>query len=322
MPRITRSSQPLNLSAGHESVPLFVAKDLLQPAAMLALGLIAWSTPERFWSVFGRPLGFLTACLHPRRTRSAIREIKLALGERKTRLSPSLLEIRFRADKLEERLQLLREYRPDGWRPQIRVVGREHIERALDRGHGAILWVCLMHELVTKKALHQAGFSISHLSTFRHGFSNSHFGLRVINPLLISIENRYLDERIVIRLGDSLSYIRKLERKLRNNGLITISAGTGGYRTLELPFLNGRTCLATGPPNLAMTTRAALLPVFTVRRGPRDFETLIEPPLEPEARSDRLEAVECMLRQYVNSMESYVARYPVALASIQNRLVR
>jgi hypothetical protein len=76
------------------------------------------------------------------------------------------------------------------------------------------------------------------------------------------------------------------------------------------PILNGKIDLATGSPNLALTTGAALLPVFIICKSPRLFEIIIESPLNlPEATS-RHEAIELLLHMYAKLLESYLVRYP------------
>ena len=299
--------------AMQKPVRLFAAEDLLQVAALPVLTLVAWSTPERLWGPFSHILGFFAAAsLRLVRIQSHIESIKFVLGERQISMTPGFLKISILADMVEHRLRILREYRPGGWRPRIELVGRQHIEKALSRGHGAILWVCpFYNSLPTKMALYQSGFAVSHLSTFAHGFSYTRFGLRVLNPIPIAIENRYVAERIVIPPEGSLGYIRKVEKRLRDNGLVSIRiGGVQGYRILELPFLQGRIRLTTGPPSLALASKATLLPVFTVRKGPGAFDVVVEPPLEFAEKPNRHESIECVLRQYVTILESYLVRYP------------
>ncbi len=57
-------------------------------------------------------------------------------------------------------LQLLRDLRPGDWRPEIRLAGLEHVEAALGRGNGAILWVgfSVHGDLVAKMAFTGRGW--------------------------------------------------------------------------------------------------------------------------------------------------------------------
>lgn len=276
------------------------------------MGPLAWAAPERLWRPLSYPAGLLNACLHPGRTRRTARRIELALGGRRNRLTAYLTEIGHRAGRAEERLQVLRSHRPGGWQPRTRIIGSEHLARALDEGSGAILWVCslLFSNLVTKIALHRAGFRLIHLSRFSHGFSQTALGMRWLNPIQIGIENRYLAERVVVPADGSLGFTRTLQRRLAANQLVSITARPGARRTETLPFLEGHVRLATGPADLALGTGAALLPVFTVRRGWRDFDITIESPLKAPAGAGRQLAIHSVLEQYVGLMASYATRHP------------
>jgi lauroyl/myristoyl acyltransferase len=108
-----------------------------------------------------------------------------------------------------------------------------------------------------------------------------------------------------------LGYIRKLERRLRENGLVSINCGAiRDQKRVEKPILNGRIQLATGAPSLALATGAALLPVFTIRRAPGDFEIIIEPSLDLPEIKNRHKAVELLIYKYAKLVESYMVRYP------------
>ena len=80
--------------------------------------LIAWSTPECLWGPFSRAVGFLAACLCLAGSRSQIESIKLVVGERQISMTPGFLKIGILAGMVEHYLQILRDYRPGGWRPR------------------------------------------------------------------------------------------------------------------------------------------------------------------------------------------------------------
>lgn len=298
-----------------EYTPWITARDLQILATYMVIAPLSWITPERLWRIAGFPIAFLYACLYPRHIRSLIKRIKRVYGTGLKTSSPSLTAIQVLMAALEEHFRYLREHRPGGWRSGIRLLGRDHIEKALEAGQGGILWVgpFLCSNLVVKKGLHQAGFAISHLSTHAHGpsASGSWFGLRFLNPIWIEVYERYLDERIIIPPGDKLGYIRRLERRLRENGLVSINCGPiRDQKRVEQPILNGRIQLATGAPSLALATGATLLPVFTIRRAPGDFEIIVEPPLDLPDVKNRHKAVELLIYKYAKLVESYMVQYP------------
>jgi lauroyl/myristoyl acyltransferase len=207
----------------------------------------------------------------------------------------------------------MRLYAPWGWRPRLRLVGRENIEHALAAGKGAILWVAPMvcKDLVAKMALHQAGYRVSHLSRFDHGFSISLWGARLFNPIWTRIEERFLAERLVISPSEQVNALRVLIKRLRENRLVSVAASTEGRKYPHVsPFLNGTIRLAEGAASLCVTTGAALLPIFNVRQPDGTFVVTIEPALLAASNGESAQQIDSLIAQFVKLLESYALRYP------------
>jgi lauroyl/myristoyl acyltransferase len=209
--------------------------------------------------------------------------------------------------------QYLRCHHPRGWRPDVRLEGREHLDRALGAGRGAIVWVApfVFTPLVTKMVLHAAGYGLVHLSRLGHGYSPTRFGVRVLNPVRTRAEDRYLAERVVIGEGCSLGEaMRTLARRLAANRAASITVGAQGVKTRAAPFLGGELRVATGAPNLALRTGAPLLPVFTVRDAPGRFLTVIESPLQADQNLGRERATQDLVADLVARIEGHARRWP------------
>jgi lauroyl/myristoyl acyltransferase len=296
--------------------------------AIAALGPIAWLLPERTWRPLGHALSVAIARLWPAVTRARVSELAEALEGSSIERSPDDLRLAILDGYMEERLQILCAHRPGGWHPRLRLLGRAHLETALMRGHGAILWAAPLSyaDLVIKMALAQAGFAVSHLSTFARGFSpnacvqhsQSRFAMRVLSPLRTRIEDRHLRERIALSPEGSLAYARQLERRLRANGIVSIRAGDGGHRTVATPFLTGSLRLATGAPSLAVTSGASLLPVLVSRVAAGVYDVIIEPSLTDAREAigtrahpgGRHELIDELSRRYARILEQHVLRHP------------
>jgi len=141
-------------------------------AARVAAGaLISWFVPERWWGPVTRTIGRLTVSYSP----SAMNTSWLVTGE-PTAKDPGrtlrAVAIERIATGHASRLYGLREYRPGRSRPRIELLGAAHLQRSLDHGNGAILWIArfAFAPLFSKMALHDAGFAVSHLSRPTHGF--------------------------------------------------------------------------------------------------------------------------------------------------------
>jgi Fe-S cluster assembly ATPase SufC len=103
------------------------------------------------------------------------------------------------ANRYEERFQYLRAWRPDGWEPEIDILGAEQVRTALDKGRGIIFWAgnFSFNDLIAKIAWRRLGLAVSHFSRPIHGFSTTRFGVRYLNAVRRGIEDRYLGERLM-----------------------------------------------------------------------------------------------------------------------------
>jgi len=276
-------------------------------------GAIAWCLPERFWPYLGRAVARFRMRVHRRWAPREQARIGQLVGGHRLRLSVDAALAGQVACLRLAQLQTLRAHRPGGWNPEVRLEGRAHLERALAAGQGAILWVApfAFASLVTKITLHRAGFAVSHLSRYAHGYSPSRLGARFLNPVRASVETRYLAERIVIGPdGSTVGAMKELARILKDNRVVSISVGAEAARTISIPFLAGRIAVATGAPNLSLRTGAPLLPVFTLRQERGDFVTVIGPPLEPGPELAREDAIRALMIEFARELEMYVTRLP------------
>jgi lauroyl/myristoyl acyltransferase len=187
----------------------------------------------------------------------------------------------------------------------------EHLTAALGQGRGAILWDSHFQfaAVVTKMAMRRAGIDLHHLSHPRHGFSDSRFGMRFLNPLRTRCEGRYVAERVVLSLDGPVAAMRTLLKRLRGNAVVSIVVRGSGLHPCPAPFFDGRLAVATGAPDLAHRSGAALLPVFTVRQGGR-YVVAIESPLAIDVAAERHAAAAAAAAEYARRLEPHVAAHP------------
>ena len=252
------------------------SRDVLDTAVFLALLPFSWFLPQRFWPSFTRLLGRIHVRLLGDRTGHLDPVVLAGLG-----YAPRDLEFGFRQHNYWELMELLREHAPWGWKVEISMIGRQHIDDALAAGRGAVLWYSpFTHaDVVFKRGLHEAGYRVNHLSHLTHGFSDTRFGLMVLNPIKTAVESRYLKERCVIGETGVGQVVRELLSRLRKNELVSVTAVQRGKHTGTRPLLGGTLRLAKGAPNFAASTGAALIPIFVV---PFDggYRLQVEPPLQ------------------------------------------
>ena len=291
---------------------LIEPRDLAILAELATLFLISWLIPKQYWLSISGALASARQLL--RRDLAAREEdVESLLKGRVTSMRPGEIVRTNDAYYFLERLQLLRMYCLGGWNPNIRLENYEHIEKALDVGNGAILWVApfLFHRQVTKMALAQAGYHVNHLSRYAHGFNtSSRFGERCLNPIRTRQEERYLDQRLVIGRYGSKDLLKRLENLLHQNRLVSITVGRRAGRTCHVAFLDRQVELATAPAYLSHKTKAPLLPVFTFRESDDNFTTRIEPPLTNLTSAGADGDIEATVAKYGALLERYALEYP------------
>ena len=133
--------------------------------------------------------------------------------------APTLIR-RAAGEDLAATMTTLRCYRPFAAPPKVRVIGAEHVTNALANGKGVILWVGLfVHgSFVAKVGMHQAGFAVGHLSHPRHGFSDTRFGMAILNKARTVAEDRFLGARIKMGLDSATAALRTLREWLDEIG--------------------------------------------------------------------------------------------------------
>lgn len=278
-----------------------------------AITLIAWCLPERLWGGVCNALAHFLMALRRSRTRGYYRKLNEILGGRRAALGVKEILACYLAKNHLARVQCMQCYAPGGWFPPTRLEGQEQIERALAAGKGAILWIAPMasKDLITKMTLHQAGYRVSHLSRFDHGFSTSLWGALVFNRLWTRIEERYLAERLVMTPTVQVTPLRGLVKRLRENRVVSLTANHEGVKYPHtLPFLHGTIQLAEGAPSLCVATGAALLPVFTVRELDGTFVTRIEHAPVSATLGNPAQDIDSLIRQFVQRLEFYALQYP------------
>lgn len=183
------------IRTGRIGWPSITKRDIWDIGRLVALTPIAWLVPPRFW----RKAAKLTCSIN-----SAERswpEHKNILADKYSEAEIANIAARRRYYMRELTIQILGLSGPwRSWRPVVHLNGTTHLRKALEGGHGAILWVTetAFSTLIVKMALHNAGYQAIQLSRPGHGFSASDFGVRFLNPLWTRVEDRFIAERLLI----------------------------------------------------------------------------------------------------------------------------
>lgn len=286
--------------------------DIYLLAKLLGLAVVVRVTPERAWPQLCRCFARLELCINREKTRARVARIRATLAGRSTGLSAEEIEVGCVAAHYRWRLEIFADGRFRGWRPSIELHGKENLDAALKNGKGAIIWVgnFASSALVTKKALHKAGYAIGHLSRPTHGFARSDFALRHLNPYRQRIETQYLEDRLVVSNDDAVTGLRRLRKRLQQNKIVSITVGEWGKKAELVPVFSAMLNFATGPITMAARSHAPLLPIFTVRDEHGTYHVHIGAPLDLAGGAGKDATFECALQDYIGRLEPFVLANP------------
>lgn len=274
--------------------------------------VVARFTPERKWLGVARFLARFSSILRRLITRHEIDDIAAILGRTLTRTEARKIEIDRSAHFFLTAFLTLGQRFAKDRSANIRVHGLENIVAAKEAGNGAILWVCplLYASMIVKMGLHRKGIEVSHLSRESHGFGPSRIAVRHLNRHWVYGENLYLKERLVMTADNETGALRGLRRCLRDNGVVSVTVGTEGKKRRSTPFLGGTLTVAIGAPSLAVSTGAAVLPVYALRDDEGGFDVTIDRPLAAGSVGSRDAQFDRMLKDFAGRLEPLVARNP------------
>jgi lauroyl/myristoyl acyltransferase len=292
--------------------PAWQVSDLLTAAGLAALLLPSWLLPECTWAPLWRAVARIPVLTSRRAIKQTANSVQLALGEPDQRRGEAIAHD-LKASIYELRMQDLRAWRPDGWKPKITLDGEHYLLSALTSGKGAVLWVApfVFNGGPTKIEFHRKGYRVSHLSSPKHGFSETEFGVRFLNRVRCIPEDRYLAQRIVFDRSAPSTAMRRMMRALKAGEIVSIVAvSTEGSEMMQAPILGGRLRVAVGAPRLAALTGAPLLPVFTVRDPGVGFRVVIEAPIAIETERSSDERCIAAAIEFFRRSEPWIRRFP------------
>jgi len=214
--------------------------------------------------------------------------------------------------RIENQIARVRELHRRGWSVDLSIEGMEHVASASANGNGVILWrmnFCSSH--ILKRAFHEAGTPVIHLSTQSHGDRfRTWLGRRVFAPIYVKPELKYLKERINIGQRGDLDYLRQLVKRLNRNDVVSIFGALAGRADRTVPVLGRPQRFAAGAPALARRTGAPLLPAYTrrVRRG--EYEIVIRPPISVDRPLPRGKYIDKAVQEFASELEQAIRTYP------------
>ena len=276
------------------------------------MAAISWATGERNWNTIARKAAPYAGAILSRSSDRIAQRVREIVGNHDLPLTSHEVAQQLVTCEIETAMQVGRCHAPMRWVPDISIEGEAHLKTALAAGRGAILWDSHFYfaSLITKMGLYRSGYRLHHISRREHGFSKTHFGIRVLNPIRTSIEARYLANRVVMSDDNPGAILDGLAKRLSDNELVSVTVRGDSNRPVEAQFLNGTMRIAPGAAVLAWNSGSKLLPVFTKRLDDFSYRIRISPPLNVLENTTRRVAVASAAREYARRLESEVIEHP------------
>jgi KDO2-lipid IV(A) lauroyltransferase len=240
-----------------------------------ALHAVARLPPS--WQLrIGRRLGRLLRHLKRREHRVARRNIELCFPELDSAARQTLLERHFEAVGMSFVEMGIGWFTPiDRLLARVEIVGREHLDRALAKGKGALLFSGHFTTLEVGVAVLEA--LVTHCSCMYRPQRNA-----MMDVIIRRGRSRFAQEQI------SRDNVRALLRKLRDNYAVAYMPDQTylGKQSELLPFFGEPAVTNTATGKLASISGAVILPYFFRRLPAGGYRVDIGPPLEDFPSND------------------------------------
>lgn len=205
---------------------------------------------------------------------------------------------------------------------EIEIRGLEHLQQALARGCGAILWESngFSRRLQAKRTLHAHGVALHQT----HG--ETHLGVmlsppgqgtwlreRLMRPAYRRREGAFVADTLIIPVHSGLTTGRVYAERLQQNAILCM-AGDGriARKLYPVEFLGQSVAFAPGAVKLALLAGAPLFPMFWAPAVDGLPALEIDPPIIPASEGDRDAVVVDCLQRFADALAARVMRWPEA----------
>lgn len=201
---------------------------------------------------------------------------------------------------------------PDSFADRLTLTGQEHLKQALARGNGAI---CV--------TAHFGNFILLAVSLSKAGFHT----IVNVRPMRDEKMDQYLTKRRqefnieTIYTKPAKECVDKSLAFLKQNGVLLnlLDQNFGSASGVFVDFFGTQAATATGPIVLGLRSKAAILPVFIIRKEDQAQEVIIEPEFLIEKKEDFQETIRYNIAKLTKIIEGYIRKYPAQWSWIHRR---
>lgn len=184
-------------------------------------------------------------------------------------------------------------------RQLVTFEGREHIDKALAQGRGAIILTA-----------HFGNWELLGASIIVNGYTIRGVTRQLRSKRLDTIVSSHR-EKVGWQGIDRDKSIREVLRCLNRNELIAILADVDTrIRGIFVDFFGRPAYTPYSPVAIGLKTGAAILPTFIIRQPDDSHRVIVEPPLPLQRSGTKEENLLVNTQRFTKVIESYIRRYP------------
>ncbi len=291
-------------------IPGLSIKPLLIAFMWYPLRIAAQLLPVTAINTLGRYGGLLLYFLSRKKQKIMSAELKKSLQEKTDSQIDAIVSKAFINYCLSETQMLLYpRLNPRIMDRIVRIRGREHLDRALEKGTGVLLFQAHFGAFqMVMPAIGYKGYTMNQISASASLWDEDR--IPEIQRKSIALKAAY-ELMLPVRHIPVKSTMRPVFRALKRNEIVGITVdGGGGARTLNVRFLGRPANFQKGPVDLALRTGAQMIPAL-ITTGKGLSHTLdIHPPIEIDRSLNQEAAIRNGIEAFIRILETYVNRYP------------
>lgn len=192
----------------------------------------------------------------------------------------------------------------------VTVEGREHLEAALSKGKGVLLFQAHFGAFqMTMPAIGYSGYKMNQISASA-SLWNDDASISRVRKKAFLLKAGY-EYALPVKHIPVRSSLRPVFNALAENEIVGVTAdGGGGKKTVEIQFLGRTANFQQGPADLAIRTGAEIVPAFIITESGLRHRLVLHPPIKIRGASNREDQLQTVLQEFGNLLECYVLRYP------------
>ena len=263
-----------------------------------AIGAMPLAASMKFGKSFGRTLG----AKFPKLSRTARRNLEIAFPEMAEAERARIIRGTF--ESLGRHLGFVahfHKFKHADIRNLVEVVGRENMNRELEKGRGILFFTG-----------HFGSWEVFNLLPPAFGFGMNILVRRLDNPLLEKFVNNFRTQFGAVTL-DKTKAARTMFRVLNNGEILGILADLNVQERegTFVDFFGVPASTTTSIAKLAVKTNAAVLPAFAVwEESKKKYVVYLEPAIEYQTGDLSAESVRRLTQKITAVVERYVRKYP------------